>query len=252
MITNEIDSSAAGGSPRSVSRSNVLDKDAFLHLLVTQLQHQDPLNPTDSVEFTAQLAQFSSLEQLGNVNTNLGDLKNFQASLNNSQTVSLIGKSITADGNSVELSDSGLTQCNFKLDDDAVTVAISIYDPTGTYIAEIEGENLKAGQHALPWDGNDHKGNRVATGEYSFEIIAEDANGQTVGTTTLFSGIVDRVVFENNTSYLISGNHKVALGDVIEVAAAGEVQAAAQKAPTTTEPESKLRPRSNDMINGGK
>ncbi len=252
MITSEIESNTVGGLPLSTSQSNVMDKDDFLNLLVTQLQHQDPLNPTDSVEFTAQLAQFSSLEQLGNVNDNLSDLKIFQASLNNSQAVSLIDKSVTAEGNSLELSDSGQIQCNFELDDDAATVAISIYDHTGKYVAEVKGENLKAGQQALPWDGTDLKGNPAAAGEYTFEVLAEDANGQPVRTTTLVIGIVDRIVFENNATYLISGNQKIALGEVIQVAASGEAQAAAQKAKVAAAPESMLRTLPNDMINGGK
>ncbi len=252
MITSEIESNTVGGLPLSTSQSNVMDKDDFLNLLVTQLQHQDPLNPTDSVEFTAQLAQFSSLEQLGNVNDNLSDLKMFQASLNNSQAVALIDKSVTAEGNSLELSDSGQTPCNFELEDDAATVAISIYDHTGNYVAEIDCENLQAGRHALPWDGTDLKGNPVTAGKYSFEVLAENARGQTVRTTTLVMGIVDRVVFENNATYLISGNQKIALGDVIQVAASGEAQAAAQEAPIAAEPKSMLRTLPNYMINGGK
>lgn len=50
--------------------SNDLDKDAFLRLLTTQLSHQDPLNPMEDREFIAQLAQFSSLEQMQNLNQN--------------------------------------------------------------------------------------------------------------------------------------------------------------------------------------
>ena len=126
MITAEIDSSATAGVGLATPQSNVLDKDVFLNLLITQLQNQDPLNPTDSVEFTAQLAQFSSLEQLANVNDNLLELKNFQASINNSQAVSLIGKAITAHGNSIQLTDEVPVACDFNLEDDAIMVVASI------------------------------------------------------------------------------------------------------------------------------
>ncbi len=62
--------------------TTALGKDAFLQLLVTQLQHQDPLAPQDNSEFVAQLAQFSSLEEL----------QNLTSSMNNSQALNLVGK----------------------------------------------------------------------------------------------------------------------------------------------------------------
>ncbi|MGD8888475.1 MAG: flagellar hook capping FlgD N-terminal domain-containing protein, partial [Desulfobacterales bacterium] len=102
MLITALDSIPTdSGKELSTIESETLDKDDFLNLLITQLQNQDPLKPTDSVEFTAQLAQFSSLEQLSNVNENLKLLQNFQASINNSQAVALIGKEITAKGNSI-------------------------------------------------------------------------------------------------------------------------------------------------------
>lgn len=61
-----------------------LGKDAFLQLLVTQLQHQDPLSPQDNSEFVAQLAQFSSLEALQNLSSSMG----------NTQALSLVGKNV--------------------------------------------------------------------------------------------------------------------------------------------------------------
>src|SRR5512143_1210586 len=75
-------STEAGTSTSSAATaaSKAMGKDAFLKLLITQLQHQDPLNPADSTEFTSQLAQFSSLEQLSNINQNLAELKLYQAS----------------------------------------------------------------------------------------------------------------------------------------------------------------------------
>ena len=61
-----------------VSSQKVLGRDQFLTLLVAQLRHQDPLNPLKSTEFTAQLAQFSSLEQLFDVNENLESMNVLQ------------------------------------------------------------------------------------------------------------------------------------------------------------------------------
>lgn len=56
-------------------KSDNLDKDAFLKLLVTQLKNQDPLNPMEDREFIAQMAQFTSLEQMQNMNDNLKSTK---------------------------------------------------------------------------------------------------------------------------------------------------------------------------------
>ena len=97
MTISAVDASTSQNMELTAMTSKVMDKDDFLNLLITQLQNQDPLNPTDSTEFTAQLAQFSSLEQLNNVNQNLQTLQLYQASINNAQTVSFIGKEVTAE-----------------------------------------------------------------------------------------------------------------------------------------------------------
>ncbi len=241
MTTTGIESVTTGGNQPAVVPSKELDKDAFLNLLIAQLQNQDPLNPTDSTEFTAQLAQFSSLEQLGNVNDNLKQLQNFQASINNSQAVSLIGKEITANGNSLELTDGRPAGCDFKIDEDAAVVVASIYDHTGEFVTSFEGQNLTAGQHTLYWDGTDKNGNPAAPGNYTFEILAADAAGHNIQTTPFFSGSVNKVVFENNTTYLISGGQKVALGDVIQVAA-----------PENMDEDQLITEQNNPLINGGK
>jgi flagellar basal-body rod modification protein FlgD len=78
--------------------NGVMGKDDFLTLLVAQLQHQDPLNPAESTEFTAQLAQFSSLEQLENIDATLSGFEVYQATLNNIQSSGFIGKTVTATG----------------------------------------------------------------------------------------------------------------------------------------------------------
>lgn len=218
MISSELNPVSAGSAERSTSQTPVLGKDDFLHLLVTQLQNQDPLNPTDHTEFTAQLAQFSSLEQLNNVNDNLEELQNFQASTNNSQAVSLLGKEITTNGNFLQLVEGEPIGCDFSLDRDAALVVVNIYDSTGEFVTKFERNNLPAGRQTLDWDGIDKDGHLAKDGSYSFEIQAVDASDQKVKVTTFFTGTVDKVTFENNTPFLISGDQKIALGDVIQVA----------------------------------
>ncbi|MBU8911758.1 MAG: flagellar hook assembly protein FlgD, partial [Desulfobacterales bacterium] len=85
---------SSSGSLQTLT-SSTMGKDDFLKMMIAQLQHQDPLNPLDGTDFTAQLAQFSSLEQLSNMNTQLETLGLYQSSLNNAQSISLIGKEIT-------------------------------------------------------------------------------------------------------------------------------------------------------------
>jgi len=217
MIPTATESITTGSTQGAAVATKELDRDAFLNLLVTQLQNQDPLNPTDSAEFTAQLAQFSSLEQLGNVNDNLKQLQDFQASINNSQAVTLIGKEITGNGNSLNFADGQPTGCEFKLDGNANVVVVSIYDHTGEFVRSFENQSLAAGHHNLYWDGIDQNGNAAAPGSYTFEVLAAGADGNNIKTTTFFNGQVNKVVFENNTTYLMVGDKRVALGDIIEV-----------------------------------
>jgi len=241
MITPDLNSIATGTAQPATSKPTVLGKDDFLNLLITQLQNQDPLNPTDSTEFTAQLAQFSSLEQLNNVNTNLEQLQNFQASANNSQAVSLLGKEITTNGNFLQLTDGGPVGFDLSLSGDAATVVSSVYDSTGGFVKSFESQNMAAGQHTLFWDGTDRDGNPAVDGSYTFEILAADADGHDIKTETFFTGTVDKVTFENNTPFLISGNQKIAVGDVIKVAT-----------PQNREEGLQLEEQSYTSTNGGK
>lgn len=217
MLSSELSPVTTGSSGSAASPPPVLGKEDFLNLLITQLQNQDPLNPTDSTEFTAQLAQFSSLEQLGNVNDNLEQLQKFQASINNSQAVTLIGKEITAKGNFLSLTTDKQVGCDFSIEGNAAMVVVSIYDSTGEFVTSFQSENLEAGEHTLFWDGTDKDGNRMAEGVYTFELQASDTKGNDIKTTTFFSGTVDKVTFENNQAYLISRTQKIAIGDVIRV-----------------------------------
>lgn len=89
----------ANPSGQTLKKPKELGKDDFLKLLVTQVRYQDPLKPTEDKEFIAQLAQFSSLEQMQNLNTSFSSLANMQNSL---FTASVMGQAVSLIGRQVE------------------------------------------------------------------------------------------------------------------------------------------------------
>jgi flagellar basal-body rod modification protein FlgD len=217
MAINAISTLTDSGTASSATKSKSLDKDAFLKLLTTQLQNQDPLNPTDSTEFTAQLAQFSSLEQLSNVNATLNTLKLYEASINNAQAVGFIGKDIIANGNSIEMKGGQPVSCDYELPAAAKSVVVSIYDATGNFVRDYQKTAVATGEQSLTWDGRDRNGNTVADGAYTFEVQALDQKGAKLDVTTFSKGTVTGVTFEDGITYLITGKNKTAIGNVTQV-----------------------------------
>jgi len=210
----------SGASAAASDTSKTLGKEAFLTLLISQLQHQDPLNPADSTEFTAQLAQFSSLEQLSNINGNLETLKLYQASINNAQAVAFIGKQIVFTGDQLEVKGGQAPACEFELGAAAKDATVSIYDATGNFVADIRLTGLNAGKQSVVWDGKDRNGNTVADGDYTFEVQAVGADGEKLPVTTFSKGTVSGVTFEDGVTYLMVGRSKVAIGEVTQISQA--------------------------------
>jgi flagellar basal-body rod modification protein FlgD len=217
MSVTGLESVGSNATSTSISENNILGKDDFLNLLITQLQYQDPLSPLDSAEFTSQLAQFSSLEQMSNVNENLEVLQLYQASINNSQAVGFIGKTIKALGNSLGVEDGVADPIHFELADDASDVLVHIYGSQGNLIKTIQPGALSAGEQSVEWDGTDNDGNKVSDGAYTLEVIATDSNTNTVSATTLMTASVSGVSFKDGTTYLIAGNQEIPIGSVFEV-----------------------------------
>jgi flagellar basal-body rod modification protein FlgD len=222
MSAQSISSQSAGGATSAgfsptTTGTNAMGKDVFLRLLVSQLQNQDPLNPSDPTEFTAQLAQFASLEQLSAVNENLYALKLYQASINNAQAVSFIGKEILANGNEIQKTGDQKVKCEFDLSAEAKSVVVSIYDKDGNFVADVKSSSLKAGRQGVEWDGRDKNGNLVKDGVYTFKIQAEDAAGKPVAASPLTRGKVTGVTFDGFTPVLMIGDRRVPFGNVIQV-----------------------------------
>jgi len=198
------------------STTKTLGKDDFLKLFVAQLRSQNPLNPMDNTEFTAQLAQFSSLEQLSNINTQLHDLLLFQNSLQNTLTNNLIGRQVKIPGNEIYLKENG--EISYTLPEDVSKVKISIYDSGGGLVKEVNLGQQTSGEKSYVWDGTDNSGNRLPEGHYQVKVEALDDSGNPVNVSTMVYGTVTGITFDNNITYLIIDNTlKIQLSEIKEI-----------------------------------
>ena len=196
---------------------NALGKEDFLKLLITQLENQDPLNPNDPSEFIAQLAQFSSLEQLISVNENLQIIQDYQNSLENLSATKYFGKSIIANGNAIEHESGTSSNIMFSLPEDASIVSVNLYDQSGNFIVSLEQTDLSAGDHVIEWDGTDGNTNVLPSGVYLFNVQAIDFEQNMIEANTYIEGIVTGAKYNSGQVYLTLDDKIVPLNAVIEV-----------------------------------
>ena len=196
---------------------NTMDSQAFLRLLMTQMSQQDPLNPTDSTQFVAQLTQFSNLEQLVQLNTQMKTLAMSQSASTSTAVASLIGRKITASGNSVELGAEAGADINYNFPASVKNAEMVISDSSGRVIRTVGLGEQKEGKSSYAWDGKDNDGNRCAAGAYTYSVKGEGAQGQSVSATGRLSGTVTAISYDKGFPELLVGTQRITLGDVIEV-----------------------------------
>ncbi len=201
---------------------DVIDKNEFMLLLVTQLQNQDPLNPMENAEFISQTAQFASLGELQNLNTSVETLHSYQAALFNENVVSFIGKDVKAMDNEINMNDGLPDELNFELEKDAVEIAVSIYDSSGEVSDLVKTINVtgafEAGDQNLQWDGTDDEGNPLSDGKYYYMVQADDTAGNTFYGQTFYTGTVNSVSFSSNgTAYLATDDRELSVSNVMMI-----------------------------------
>lgn len=195
-----------------------LDKDAFFKLMLAQMKNQDPTNPMKSHEMAAQLANFSSLEQMQNLNSTMTEIKNAQKPQEAFQALNLIGKSVA--GDSAKLTRmKGDTNHDFRftLPADAQEFSLKVRDASGTVVKTLDAKSLKAGDNKLTWNGQDERGNATPAGEYQFFAEAKDGSGKKMEVKTSFDGMITGVNFGAEGPVLVVGNQTVKWRDVKKI-----------------------------------
>lgn len=207
---------AAGQTDSSKSLSSLSDNyTMFLSLLTTQLQNQSPLDPMDADQFTSQLVQYSSVEQLIKMNANFEDMKTSMESSNLANLVNYVGTNVTVNASTKPITDGKIDWTINAAK--SGTATITIKDAAGKTILT-RTEALQAGDNAFSWNGKGDDGKTYTEGSYTIGVSAKTAAGSNIKTTTDITGKVDSLEWSDGIPYLSIGGTKYLTSAVVKIA----------------------------------
>jgi len=177
--------SATGAAGRTTSADQALGKDAFMQLLVTQLRHQNPLEPMDNKDFIAQLSQFTSLEELSSLRESFDASLATQRTMTQTMAVGLLGREVGVPTNQVDLRIGSEAKLNYTLPEDA-EVQIEIQNVLGAVVRTLTPGTQPSGDQGVVWDGNDDLGNPLPEGNYTYHVLAVGGGNRQVPVLPFF------------------------------------------------------------------
>jgi flagellar basal-body rod modification protein FlgD len=190
--------------PQSTSNYNKeLGQEEFLELMMAQLKHQDPMEPMDNGEFLGQMAQFSTVSGIEEMQNSMQQLTETYAAGQTLQSTQLVGQEVLVENSQLELNDSESTQGSFELDVASGDVLLDIANSAGTIVRQIPLGEHPAGRHQFAWDGLDDNGNSLPAGNYSAQVTAQRGD-EYVSATVLTTRVVDSVEFGNGAETILN------------------------------------------------
>ena len=218
MQVNGTEQEIANGMFTKPAGSQELGKTEFLQLLVTQLKNQDPLQPMSNTEFVAQLAQFSSVEQLVAVNEGVNMLGMQQMSMSNAEAANMIGREVQIRSDKLQVKEGDTeVQAAFRLDADASQVTVNFRDAAGKLVRSMEMGSKPRGEVDVTWDIRDDSGQLVPPGTFRIDVQASDPDGNSVTWEAKVRGEVTGVNYDAGYPELIVGTIKADMSDIIGV-----------------------------------
>jgi len=192
--------------PRDIKKT--LDKDDFMKIMFTQMKFQDPTNPFKPEQMAAEMAQFTSVEQLNNVNQNLMKLTQAHQPAERLAMANLLGKTVTIDRDRFTHTDGSKEAITFNLPRDAKKVTVTLISETGETILTKEMGAQKAGEVLFDWDGKKSNTLPAKAGNYMLKIAAEDEQEKTINVSGKTSAKVVGLSFEGSEPVFLVGDAK--------------------------------------------
>ena len=194
-----------------------LGKDAFLKLLVAQMQNQDPLNPQSNEEFIAQLSQFTQVEQLMELSDGFNAMYMAMNSVNNTSMTQLLGKQVVALGDQFYYDGEGSIDLHYNSAAASSGSKLTIYDENGSIVYSASAGALVEGEGKTSWDGLNLDGRQLGSGEYRFVLEGFDNTGEKIAVDELVVGVVDGMSFLGGVPSPSINDVEFLLSDVLRV-----------------------------------
>ncbi len=197
----------AGLKTTENSLKSPLDMDAFLNMFLAQLKNQDPTNPLESYELASQLAQFSTVERLSEINKNMVQQLDALNAINYSQMAQMVGKDVVGQDDGIQFYEGQTSTSSYDLQASA-NVTVNILSEDGTLVKRIPLGVQESGTHHVDWDGTNDSGQTVMEGRYRVYIEAVDGEGNSIPVENKASGAVHAFRLINGKPYLVLGHEK--------------------------------------------
>lgn len=216
MTVSSINSTTSASAQTAAASTNALQgtSDEFLKLFMAQLQNQDPIDPQNSTDMVAQLAQFSSVEQQTQTNTQLSQLTAMQQSSANSNLASLVGRQCNASLGPITVTDpTNIPPIETSSSGPISGASITVTDSSGKTVRSIP---IPAGGGPVQWDGKDSSGKLLPPGSYT---LAVNTGTTSTAIDASFQGRVDSIQLGTSASMLQMEGIEVSPGEITTIGA---------------------------------
>ncbi|MHB1680750.1 MAG: flagellar hook assembly protein FlgD [bacterium] len=178
------------GSASASGNSNLISESSFMNLMVKELQNQNPLQPMSNTQFISELAQFNSMNELSTMNTSISSLVSSENQAAMGSAVNLVGKTVQANGNSLQYGGSGTVNLAYSLPQNSANTSMDIYNSSGNLVYNTNLGTETAGSQSFGWNGMTNSGIQAPQGNYSFSVNASDSSGNSITAQTMGGGTV--------------------------------------------------------------
>lgn len=202
--------------------SDSLGKQDFLNLLMAQLTNQNPLSPMDSQGMMDQLTSMGSLEQLVNLNREMGKLNSSQQDIVRSNAYTFLDKDITIKGGMARVTSGASPDLQFQLPREAASVRVFVIDEQGDLVRSMELGQMANGTHGIPWNARDKDGDLVNDGNYRYTVSAKSADNQSIPVELLMRGKVSGIRFVDGRAVVLMNGMPIDTRNIVEISNASQ------------------------------